>query len=166
MPRGETYVKYHNGMTVNGASRYDYTNGAYSHNNSGDWVDVYQEWGVSLDSTALSALMTPAPLKDMIENTVATEHGKRVVSSNRKMDERTITLGINLSASTKETFLTRYGNFCSYVLFPGRIDLATKYQNGVIYHLDYLSCQNFGEYRQEIAKFSLRVLEPNPSNRI
>ena len=165
MPQGETYIKYQTGMSVTATNRYSYSNGAWSQNNSGDWVDAYMEWGVSLDSTALSALMAPAPLKDMIENSVATEHGKRVVRTDRKYNERTLTLGINLTASTKATFLTRYGNFCTYVLGPGIIDLTTKYQAGVVYHLDYLSCQSFGEYQREMAKFSLRVVEPNPGNR-
>lgn len=165
MPAGETYIKYQTGMTVNTSSRYNYSNGTWTQNNSGAWVDAYKEWGVSLDGTALSTLMTPAPLKDMIENSVATEHGKRVVRTGRKLNERTITLGFNLTADTKEHFLTKYGNFCTYVLALGQIDLATKYQAGVVYHLDYISCQNFGEYQREIAKFSLRVVEPNPGNR-
>ena len=30
--------------------------------------DAFGSWGIVLDSTALSALMTPAPNKDFIEN--------------------------------------------------------------------------------------------------
>lgn len=152
-------------MTVSNSSRYNYSNGTYTQSNSGVWIDAYSEWGVSLDGTALSSLMTPAPLKDMIENMVATEHGKRVVRTNRKYNEKTLNLGFNLTARTKENFLSRYSGFCSNVLALGRIDLATIYQPGVVYHLDYISCQNFGEYQREMAKFSLRVVEPNPGNR-
>lgn len=132
---------------------------------NGTAYDAYDTWGVSMDSTALSALMTPAPLKEMIENKVATENGKRVIRTNRPLDERTLTLGINISAPNKTAFLSRYSAFCSQVLAQGRIDLSTVYQPGVVYHLDYLSCQSFGEYRQELGKFSLRVVEPDPSNR-
>ena len=142
MPSGELYIKY-----------------------EGTWKDAYTQWGVSFDSTALSALMTPAPLKAMIENSVATEHGKRVIRTLRKMDERTLTLGFNISAPDKLTFMSHYADFCSQVLANGKMDIKTKYQNGVVYHLDYLSCQNFGEYGREIGKFTLRVVEPNPDNR-
>ena len=142
MPAGELYIKYNN-----------------------SWKDAYTEWGVSFDSTALSTLMTPAPLKGMIENSVATEHGVRVVRADRKLDGRTITLGFNMTAQTKAAFMTRYANFCSQILANGKIDLKTAYQNDVVYHLDYLSCQSFGEYQQEMGKFALRVAEPNPGNR-
>lgn len=165
MPKGETYIKFYTGMNVSESHRYSYSNGVYTQSNSGDWIDVYEEWGISLDSTALSSLMTPAPLKEMIENNVATEHGKRVVRTDRKTDERTISLGINMTAPTKIAFLTRYANFCAYVLLQGRIDIATRYQPGVVYRLDYISCQSFGEYQREMAKFSLRVVEPNPNDR-
>lgn len=30
--------------------------------------DAYTTWGISMDDTALSALMTPAPNKEFIEN--------------------------------------------------------------------------------------------------
>lgn len=132
---------------------------------NGTAYDAYDTWGLSMDSTALSALMTPAPLKEMIENKVATENGKRVIRTERPVDERTLTLGINISAPSKAAFLSRYEAFCSQVLHAGKIDLSTTYQQGVIYHLDYLSCQSFGEYCQSMGKFILRVVEPNPANR-
>ena len=165
MPAGETYIRFKDGMTVSSSSRYTYSGGYYTQSNSGSWVDAHKEWGVSIDSTGLSALMTPAPLKDMITNSVAIENGKRVIRGGRKLDERVVTLGINMVARTREEFLLRYANFYSNVLALGQIDIATKYQDGVVYHLDYLSCQSFGEYRQEMAKFVLRLTEANPGNR-
>lgn len=129
------------------------------------WKDAYTEWGISLDSTALSALLTPAPLKEMIENDVMTEHGVRVVRDNRKTASRTVSMNFNISAPNQSSFLTRYANFCSQVLYDGKIDLKTSFQPNVIYHLDYQSCNQFAEYRLGVGKFSLRVVEPNPSNR-
>lgn len=38
--------------------------------------DAYTTWGISMDDTALSALMTPAPNKEFIENKSRMEHGK------------------------------------------------------------------------------------------
>lgn len=138
MPKGETYI---NGY------------------------DAHTTWGISLDGSALSALMTPPPLKDMIENKSALENGKSVIRTGRKMEERSLTLGFNIVASSKSDFLTKYGKFCSDVLANGKIDISTTYQPGVVYHLDYVSCNQFGEYGMTMGKFSLRVVEPNPANR-
>ena len=127
--------------------------------------DAFLEWGVSFDSTALSNLMTPPPLKEMIENKSALENGKRVIPTGRKMDERTVTLTFSIWANTEADFMNKYSRFCSEVLAPGRIDIRTKYQQGVVYHMDYLSCQSFGEYQRQMGKFVLRLVESNPANR-
>ena len=166
MARGEIYVKYHNGMvSVPTSARFNYSNGTYTQSNSGQWVDAFLAWGVSMDSTALSALMTPPPLKDMIENKSAIENGKSVIRSGRKYDERTLNLGLNIIAASKSDFLEKYGYFCSQVLGYGQLDISTKYQNGVIYHLDYMSCNQFGEFCLSMGHFVLRVSESNPANR-
>ena len=46
--------------------------------------DAYTTWGISMDDTSLSALMTPAPNKDLVENKSRLEHGKRVITDNPK----------------------------------------------------------------------------------
>ena len=166
MPAGELYIAYQSAMSnVPTSARFNYSNGTYTQNNSGTWVDAYLAWGVSMDKNGLSNLMTPAPLKDMIENKSAVENGKSVIRTGRYVDERTLTLGMNISASTKSDFFSKYGYFCSQVLAYGKLDMMTKYQSGVIYHLDYLSCQSFGEFRLSLGKFMLRLVEPNPANR-
>jgi len=166
MPARQVFILYDASMgSVSSSSRYSYSNGRFSQSSSGAWVDLYSAWGVSFDKTSLSNLMAPAPLKDMIENSVATEHGKRVVRTGRKYEERTLTLGFNIFAASESAFFTKYGNFCTQVLANGRLDLMTSFQPGVVYRLDYLSCQSFGEYCRQLGKFVLRVVEPNPGNR-
>lgn len=166
MPAGELFIKFQSGMSsIATSARYNYSNGTFTQNNSGTYIDAFKQWGMSMDSTALSNLMTPAPLKGMVENKSALENGKRVDRDNRKLDERTLTLGFSMWATSKETFLSNYSNFCTNVLAAGKIDLRTKYQSSVEYHLDYLSCQSFGEYAREMAKFVLRVGEANPGSR-
>ena len=63
--------------------------------------DAYAAWGISMDDTSLSALMTPAPNKDLIENKSRLEHGKLVISSNPKKDERNLILQLNLLHRTE-----------------------------------------------------------------
>ena len=126
--------------------------------------DAYATWGISLDDTALSALMTPAPMKELIENKSRLEHGKRVVATNPKIDERTLTLQINITASDKGQFFERYNSFCQE-LVTGVLNIKTKYQPNVMYRTIYLSCQQFSQFMQGIGKFVLKLNEPNPNNR-
>lgn len=126
--------------------------------------DAYTTWGISLDDTALSALMTPAPIKDLIENKSRLEHGKRVITTNPKIDERTLTLQMNLSAPSRYIFFTRYYSFCAE-LETGVLNINTMYQPNIMYRTIYLSCQQFSQFMQGIGKYVLKLNEPNPYNR-
>lgn len=126
--------------------------------------DAYMEWGISMDDTALSALMTPAPNKEFVENKSRLEHGKRVVAANPKKDERNLTLQINLTAPDKDIFFARYDSFCKE-LATGVLEIRTKYQTNILYRTVYLSCQQFSQFMQGIGKFVLKLNEPNPADR-
>ncbi len=124
--------------------------------------DAFTRWGINLEDGALSALMTPPPLKEFVENTSRLEHGKRVIATNPKYAERELTLPFHIIASSKSDFLGKYGLFCTDVLSKGTICLSTRYQTGVYYNLIYVSCTQFRQFQQEMAVFSLKVIEPNP----
>ncbi len=127
--------------------------------------DAYTTWGISLeDGTALSALMTPVPNKPYIENKSRLEHGKRVIVNNSKKDERVISFAITLVASSESDFFTKYGSFCD-TLALGDLVIRTKYQPTVYYKCKYISCTQFSQFMRGIAKFTLRIEEPNPSDR-
>lgn len=122
------------------------------------------EWGISMDASSLSALMTPAPNKELIENKSRLEHGKRVVTSNPKKDERDLTLTINLTARNETQFFERYTRFCEE-LETGVLNISTRYQPGIVYRTIYLSCVQFTQFMRGIASFSLKLNEPNPKDR-
>lgn len=126
--------------------------------------DAYMEWGISMDDTSLSALMTPPPNKELIENKSRLKHGKQVIADNIKMDERSLTLQINLTSPTKDVFFERYSLFCEE-LKKGKLDIKTKYQPEVLYRTIYVSCNQFSQFMQGIGKFVLKLNEPNPENR-
>lgn len=126
--------------------------------------DAYSTWGISLSETALSALMTPSSVKERVANESRLEHGKRVVNTNVKTAFREVTLEMHLTAQSKAEFLTRYANFCS-VLEQGQLNIRTSYQQGVVYKMLYVSCSQFSEFNLRLAKFSLRLLEPNTKDR-
>lgn len=116
-------------------------------------LDAYEEYGVGLEDGALSALMTPPPMKQYVEGASRAEHGRRVVVKDPRADSR-------------DAFLARYAKFCGEVLARGAFTLSTRHQPGVTYRLVYKSCSQFGQYSGRAALFSLRVCEPDPSNRV
>lgn len=126
--------------------------------------DAFESWGIALHDTALSALMTPPPQKEFIENKSRLENGKRVLTSNPKVDEREVSLRFNLFANTELEFFSKYESFCKE-LAKGQIRIHTRYQPSVYYNMIYLSCTQFTQYNRKGADFVLKLSEPNPANR-
>lgn len=126
--------------------------------------DAYTTWGISLSDTAVSALITPPALKDRITNESRLEHGRRVINDNPKKMAREVTLDMHMTAASSTEFLTRYAQFCS-VLENGQLNITTAYQPNVTYKMLYLSCTQYSEFHRQLAKFSLRLLEPNTNDR-
>ena len=130
--------------------------------------DAHEEWGLIFGESSLTALMTPAPVKAYIQNKSALIHGKQVLSgaSNPpKIDERDVQLVFGIKAKNMTDFLTKYSSFVEE-LEKGWLDISTKYQPGVVYHLLYVSCQQFSQYNGRLGKFVLKLNEPNPKHRV
>lgn len=127
--------------------------------------NAYTTWGVCMDETALSALMTPAPNKEFISNKYRNKDGKHVIKHNPRLDERDITIGFNMIAKDEDEFLYNYAKFCDEVLSTGELVLRTTYQPKVYYRCIYISCTQFSQFLRQMAKFSLKLNEPDPSNR-
>lgn len=126
--------------------------------------DAYTTWGISMEDGALSDLMTPVANKTFIENDSRLEHGKQIIVANLRLDERNLTLTINLTASTEKQFFERYNSFCKE-LAMGALEIKTKYQPGVVYKTIYQSCSQFSQFMRGMAKFVLKLTEPNPNDR-
>lgn len=129
--------------------------------------DAYEMWGITLGDTSFAALLAPPPLKDYIKNKSALLDGTQVVCDeyvHPKVDERDLQLVFYLRARDLAEFRSRYASF-SEELAKGIIDIRTKYQPGVIYHLLYLSCAQFSQFNGRLAKLVIRFNEPNPQNR-
>ena len=128
--------------------------------------DAYIEWGVSMDSSALSALMAPPPMKELPENKSRANNGKEVLynSSIVKVDERSLTLTLNLTAKNESEFFARYNAFCNE-LYGGVVNIRTKYQPDVVYRTIYKSCSQFSQFMRGLAHIALKLDEPNPTDR-
>lgn len=126
--------------------------------------NAYAEWGITMDGSALSTLMTPPPMKDFVSNNYRVKDGKRVVKNNPRVDERDITITFNMSAKNETEFLNRYASFCEE-LATGSLVIRTSFQPGVYYRCTFTSCTQFSEFNRQLASFALKLNEPDPTNR-
>lgn len=127
--------------------------------------DAFTTWGIRFDSSALSALMTPAPIKEHVTNESRQTAGVYYLTGYRYIqDERTITLTFTLTADTEEQFFERWNSFCEE-LKGGEFEIRTAYQPDVVYKCGYQSCSQFTEYQRTMAQFSLKLVEFVPTDR-
>ncbi|MCC8154270.1 MAG: hypothetical protein LIP01_08690 [Tannerellaceae bacterium] len=128
--------------------------------------DALKTWGVSLESGALTVLLTPAPMKSFVENKSPLLHGKEIYPVEPRVDERDIQLSIILSAPDQSTFLKYYSEFLEE-LQKGIIEMQVICGGmNTTYYFTYVSCQTFNQMNLRLAKYVLRLNEPNPTNRI
>lgn len=126
--------------------------------------DAWAEWGVFMDSTSLSALMSPPPTKNFPSNKSRLEDGTRYIVHYAKLAERDITLSLQFVADSEENFFERYSSFCEEIS-NGVVNIRTKHQPKTVYRCIYKSCGSYTQFAQRIAKVSLKLTEPDPTNR-
>lgn len=134
--------------------------------------DAYTIWGVSLEDGAIAALMTPPSMKESIVNESRLEHGKRRVNLLVRMDERELTLPMHIVANSATEWYTKYSAFVAYLTSAEILEIVTSFQSGVAYKCIYQSCTQYsqfydpGDNRSGMAKFALKLIEPNPNDRL
>lgn len=122
------------------------------------------QWGVVTTGQTLSALLAPASMKERPSFNSRLEHGTKRDNSNPKVAERSLNLEIQLYADSVSQFYSRYDLFCEE-LQKGDMTLYTSDRPTTIYHLQYDSCTQFTQFIREYAILSLKLTEPNPTNR-
>ncbi len=128
-------------------------------------MDAFARWGVCLSDSSLCTLIEPEPLKDAVSNKSSTENGKQVRKEAKpKVDERDMTLFVQLYATSRDELFSKLKDFKTE-LKKRRINIRTKFEEGVVYRCDYKSCKQFKSYFKGCATFSLTLNEPNPANR-
>ena len=169
MPKGELFIKHHSGMTLGNNVRYSYnsTTGKFVADNNGVWIDAFLQWGVSFSENGLSSLSAPAPNKKNVENKSRLQNGKQIIKnpSYVKKDERALNIEMHITAPSKEAFWQRYDGFCTDVLDYGFIEIVNGHIPTKVFRMEYNSCSQYSEYMQQLAKFTLRLTEPDPTNR-
>lgn len=122
------------------------------------------QWGVVPTPQTLSALLAPAPLKARPSFNSRLEHGARRDNSNPKVDERSLNLEIMMLADNAAQFYQRHESFCDE-LQVGVIELYTSDRPTTIYRMQYDSCTAYTQFIREYATLSLKLTEPNPTDR-
>lgn len=125
--------------------------------------DAFTEWGVSLSNGAKAVLMAPPALKERVSNESRLAHGKSILNTNLKKAPREFTLEMHMISSSWADYLDKKTRW-EEMLMEGSLDIKTSWESGVTYHCLYISCAKFAE-SHGLAKFALRLAEPNPDNR-
>ncbi len=65
----------------------------------------------------------------------------------------------------KNTSRLEHGNSLIRELESGWLSISTDRLPGLVFKCVYLSCSQYSQYNGNVAKFILRLNEPNPANR-
>lgn len=129
--------------------------------------DAYATWGVRMGDGFLDTIGAPAPMKEFIENKSRLEHGKQMIVSNPKLNEREITLSFTIEGSSQSDYLIKKKAFFEE-LYKGTVNIQVPANSTEIYHLIYLgkSITYAQSLDRNFGKISSKFCEPNPINRI
>lgn len=127
-------------------------------------IDIYKEYGAFFDSSAFSALLTPPAMKDRLQYNSRLQNGKQVDTTHNRIADRDLTLTLSLTARNEAQFIDRYAAFCE-LLKSGTLNISTNIYSDVVYRCNYISCTQFTQFYTQMAKFSLKLNEPNPNDR-
>lgn len=128
--------------------------------------DAYATWGVRMGDGFLDTIGTPSPMKEYIENKSRLEHGKRVIVSAPKQDEREITLTFTIEGNSKSDYQSKKNSFFNE-LYGGNVDIKVPDNGSEVYHLIYLgkSITYAQSLDRTFGKVSMKFSEPNPAER-
>lgn len=132
--------------------------------------DARVTWGVSLADGSVSALLAPAPVKQMITNTSRLRNGKTVIRSSsdyrslKKLADRDVSLIFNFRSKDYSDLIAKLNSLIEELL-SGETVLETSYLPEMAFHLDYISCTQFSQLRGQLSKFIMKFNEPDPTNR-
>lgn len=129
-------------------------------------VDVRKEYGVVFSPGLTDALLAPPAAKPPIQSESRLEDGKRTIipAGSVRLASREITVEMGITAPDRPTFLKRHEDFMS-ALTAGWLNIQTSLIPGKTFRCRYVSCTQFTNYDSRIAKYILKLEEPNPANR-
>lgn len=125
--------------------------------------DAFAAYGVTFTPAAIDAILTPYSHKSYIENDSRSEDGSRIIIHNTRAAKREISIEMHISGIDATDLLRKRAAL--QTVFDGRImNIILGRDEGVEYKFIYQSCTQFSAMNS-IAKFILRLVEPNPKDR-
>ena len=128
-------------------------------------VDAYRQWGVRMGDNFLDSLGAAVPMKEFIENKSRLEHGKRVITTNPKLDERELTLVFTIEGGSQSDYQDKKTAFYKE-LYKGEVTLQVGDGSSDVYHLIYKRSVSYGQsIDRTFGNISVKFNEPNPADR-
>ena len=122
--------------------------------------NAFKDLGISFPPESINAIESPYSMKPFIENESRDEHGSRIIAHNPRVSKRELTIEMHLSAKDEVDFGTKYERLM--LMFEiGNFSITYK---DVEYKFIFQSCSQFSRVGN-IAKFVLKLVEPNPKDR-
>lgn len=128
--------------------------------------DAWEIWGVNMGEGFIDAIDSPLPMKNYIEDESRLEHGKRIDTSNVKVDSRDITLGFTITGNSEDDYRSKKKAFLTE-LEAGTLTVRIPALGEEVYHFVYTGKSiSYGlSLNRCFGHFSMKVTEPNPKNR-
>ena len=129
--------------------------------------DARTTWGIVPNTKLMASLLAPPATKNPIQSESRKEHGTRTIipAGSVKLAKREFTLEVGLIARNLTEFHARLTGFIEELTSGWLRIAAPRLIPGVVFNCRYMSCTQFTNYNGRIAKFILKLEEPNPKNR-
>ena len=128
--------------------------------------DAWNEWGVQMGNGFLDSLDGFFKMKPYIESNSRLEHGKKIITSNAKVDSRDITLDFTITGMSESDYRSKKKAF-QLELQAGSFTLKVPSLGNDVYNMVYTG--DGMSYALSLSRrfghFSAKFTEPNPMNR-
>lgn len=128
--------------------------------------DAFLVWGVRMGDKFLDVFGASVPMKEFVENKSRLEHGKRVITTNPRLDSREIILAFTIEGNTPSDYADKKKRFYDE-LYKGGVTIQVPKNSDEVYHLIYLGKSVI--YGQSLdrtfGKLSVKFEEINPAQR-
>lgn len=130
------------------------------------YVDL-AEFGVTLTRGWREALLTPAPVKDYVSNDSRIEHGVNMIATPgcTKLNKRNVDIPLFLEGHSTEDYLEKLESFFEKIAYSGEFCMKVPCLKRV-FKFVYSQCSKFGDYGLKKGNFTLKLVEPNPKDRL
>ena len=128
--------------------------------------DAWTQWGVNMGDGFIDTLDAPLPMKDYIENESRLEHGKRIITTDAKVDSRDITLGFTITGTNEADYREKKAAF-EAELRQGAFTIQVPALGTAVYKFVYTGKSiSYGLSRDRcFGHFTMKATEPNPMDR-